>query len=110
VAEQSPSTSKRLEVIETMIAKGSKDPFHHYARGMELRSLGRTEDALAALEAVQASFPNYVPTYLMAAQLAQELGRIDLASKLADDGIDRARAAHDDHALSELQTFRSTLK
>ncbi len=103
-------TSKRLEVIEAMIQKGSKDPFHHYARGMELRSLGRTEDALRALEDVEKSFPDYVPTYLMAAQIAQELGRIEDAGRLAETGIDRARAAHDDHALSELTTFRSTLK
>jgi hypothetical protein len=103
-------TSKRLEVIETMIAKGSKDPFHHYARGMELRSLGRTEDALVALEAVHTSFPDYVPTYLMAAQIAQELGRIDAAVSFAERGIERARAAHDDHALSELTTFRGTLE
>ncbi len=103
------ATSKRLEVIETMIAKGSKDPFHHYARGMELRSLGRTEEALAALEDVRASFPSYVPTYLMAAQVAQELGRIDAAATLAERGIERARAAGDDHALYELTTFRSTL-
>jgi hypothetical protein len=105
-----PETSKRLEVIETMIAKGTKDPFHHYARGMELRSLGRTEDALAALEHVSTQFPDYVPTYLMAAQVAQELGRVEAAAAFADRGIDRARAAHDDHALSELTTFRSTLK
>ena len=103
-------TSKRLEVIETMIQKGSKDPFHHYARGMELRSLGRAQDALTALEGVCASFPDYVPTYLMGAQVAQELGRFDEAAAFADRGIDRARAAHDDHALSELTTFRSTLK
>ena len=102
--------SKRLQVIETMIAKGSKVPFHHYARGMELRSLGRPEEALTALEAVHEKFPDYVPTYLMAAQVAQELGRIDLAASFADRGIDRARAAHDDHALSELTTFRTTLK
>jgi hypothetical protein len=103
-------TSKRLEVIETMIAKGTKDPFHHYARGMELRSLGRTEDALAALDDVAKAFPDYVPTYLMAAQVAQELGKVDVAASFADRGIDRARAAHDDHALSELTTFRGTLK
>ncbi|MFO0681048.1 MAG: tetratricopeptide repeat protein [Sandaracinus sp.] len=101
--------SKRLEVIETMIAKGSRDPFHHYARGMELRSLGRREEALEALVAVTRDFATYVPTYLMAAQLAQELGRTDQARTIADEGIARARAAGDDHALSELSTLRGTL-
>ena len=31
--------SKRLDMFDTMIAKGSQDPFVHYARAMELRSL-----------------------------------------------------------------------
>lgn len=101
--------SKRLEVIEAMIAKGSRDPFHHYARAMELRSLGRTEDALAAFGDVTQEFPAYVPSYLMAAQIAGELGRTDAARTLAERGIERARAAGDDHALSELTTFRNTL-
>ena len=33
--------SKRLDMFDTMIAKGSQDPFVHYARAMELRSLER---------------------------------------------------------------------
>ncbi len=102
-------SSKRLEVIEAMIAKGSRDPFHFYARGMELRSLGRREEALEALGLVTREHASYVPSYLMAAQLAQELGQNDEARRFADEGIARARAAGDDHALSELSTLRGTL-
>jgi tetratricopeptide (TPR) repeat protein len=101
--------SKRLQVIEAIIAKGSRDPFHFYARGMELRSAGRKDEALTALDKVAIDFPAYVPTYLMAAQVAQELGRPDDARRYADLGIERARTAGDDHALSELNTLRSTL-
>jgi predicted RNA polymerase sigma factor len=103
------ATSKRLQVIEAILAKGSKDPFHHYARAMELRSIDRKDESLAALDELTRLYPAYVPTYLMAAQLAQELGRTDEARAFADRGIERARAAHDDHALSELTTLRSTL-
>jgi len=101
--------SKRLQVIEAIIAKGSRDPFHFYARAMEMRSGGQREEALAALEKVTVDFPAYVPTYLMGAQLAQELGRTDDARRFADTGIERARKAGDDHALSELTTLRGTL-
>lgn len=101
--------SKRLEAIEKMIAAGSQDPFHHYARAMELRSLARKEDALAAFGGVADRFPGYVPSYLMAAQLAAELGRKDEAFRFADRGIDAAKTAGDDHALSELTTFKQTL-
>ena len=101
--------SKRLEAIEKMLAAGSQEPFHHYARAMELRSLGRSEEALAAFSGVAERFAAYVPTYLMAAQLAAELGRKDTSAGFADRGIEAARRAGDDHALSELTTFRATL-
>ncbi|MCA9616729.1 MAG: hypothetical protein KC586_28415, partial [Myxococcales bacterium] len=68
----SDTTSKRLALFDQMIAKGSEDPFVHYARAMELRSLGRKEDALEAFDGVAARFPTYVPTYLMAAQVCGE--------------------------------------
>lgn len=92
----------RLEMIEAMIAKGSTDPFHFYARAMELRSLERLEDALAAFGDVRERFPEYVPTYLMAAQVAQELDRIDEARGWAEQGLEQARAKGDAHAAREL--------
>ncbi|MBC7173417.1 MAG: tetratricopeptide repeat protein [Polyangiaceae bacterium] len=94
--------SKRLEMLETMIAKGSNDPFVHYARALELRSVGRTEDALAALEGVARSHPSYVPTYLIAGQLATELGRREDARELLSRGLDAAAAAGDAKARGEL--------
>jgi len=97
--------SKRLEMIEKVIAAGSKDPFHHYARAMELRSLERVTDALAAFDQVSSDFPGYVPTYLMAAQIALEIADLPRAKQYAEAGIARARAAGDDHALSELEAL-----
>jgi tetratricopeptide (TPR) repeat protein len=101
---------KRLAMLEAMIAKGSTDPFVHYARAMELRSAGRLDKALDRLAEVESRFPEYVPTYLMAAQTAEELGRIDEARGFADRGIERARSAGDAHALSELEGMRSALE
>ncbi len=94
--------SARLALLEKMIALGSADPFHHYARAMELRSLGRLAEALAAYGDVAARFPDYVPTYLMAAQVAQELEDEAAARRWAQDGIAKARAAGDGKAQSEL--------
>lgn len=99
--------SKRLELIEKVIAAGSKDPFHHYARAMELRALARTEEALDAFDGVARDFPSYVPTYLMSAQIALELGDLPRARRQADAGIACARAAGDDHAVSELEALRA---
>ncbi|MBX7196732.1 MAG: tetratricopeptide repeat protein [Sandaracinaceae bacterium] len=101
--------SKRLEMLEQVLAKGSTDPFHHYARAMELRSIGRREDAIDAFSAVAERFADYVPTYLMAAQLADELSRRELARDFCRRGIELATRKRDAHALSELQTFLQTL-
>lgn len=101
--------SKRLELFDKLLAGGSADPFHHYARALELRSLGRQSDALTALELTVGRFVDYVPSYLMAAQLADELGDKPRARELADRGIEAARRTGNDHALSELTSLRATL-
>lgn len=92
----------RLAFIEKMIAAGSTDPLHYYARAMELRSLERLEDALGAFGEVRERFADYVPTYLMAAQVAQELDREDEARAWCEQGLEKARAKGDDHAAREL--------
>lgn len=101
--------SKRLEMLEKVIASGSQDPFHHYARALELRSLGRAEDALEALRGVAERFADYVPTYLMAAQLAVELGDTEQARSLLQRGAEAAKAAADEHALGEITQLLDTL-
>jgi hypothetical protein len=100
--------SKRLELFDKLIAGGSSDPFHHYARAMELRSLARREEALAAFADVTVRFPDYVASYLMAAQLAQELDDKERARELASAGVQAARRAGDEHALSELTALLAT--
>lgn len=102
-------SEERLALLEQMIEKGSTDPFHHYARAMELRSLGRLEDALEAYRDVAERFEDYVPTYLMAAQVAQELDREEDARRFAERGLERAQAKGDGHAASELQGFLDLL-
>jgi tetratricopeptide (TPR) repeat protein len=96
--------SARLEMLEKLIGKGSSDPFVHYARAMELRALGRGPAALAAFAAVRESFPSYVPTYLMAGQLAVELAEPEQAQQFLTQGLAVAREAGDSHAESELRS------
>ncbi len=101
--------SKRLEMLEKMIEKGSSDPFHHYARALELRSLERNAEALEALEGVRESFPAYVPTYLIAAQLALELQQPEAAKTWLTQGTEKAKADGDEHALSEITSLLESL-
>jgi tetratricopeptide (TPR) repeat protein len=101
--------SKRLELFDKMIAQGSTDPFHHYARAMELRSLGRVPEAAQAFAEVCQRFANYVPSYLMAAQLFRELGDAAEARQHAEAGVAAARRDGNEHALSELTALLDAL-
>lgn len=101
--------SPRLDMLEKLIAKGSADPFVHYARAMELRSLGRGAEALAAFHALRQRFPSYVPQYLMAGQLATELGDPALARDFLEEGQRQATSAGDSHAQSEIASALSAL-
>lgn len=101
--------NKRLAMLESMIAKGTTDPFVRYARALELRSEGRLDDALAALDEVRSLHPQYVPTFLMAGQIAVTLEQPELARSWLAQGIDVAKAARDEHARSELQSALDAL-
>ena len=101
--------SKRLALFDKLIAGGSNDPFHFYARAMELRSSGEARAALSSFGEVCARFPDYVPSYLMAAQLAQELGELSQARAHAAQGVEAAKRAGNDHALGELTALLEAL-
>ena len=101
--------SKRLALFDKLITEGSKDPFHHYARALELRSLARNDEALTAMVGVTEQFPDYVPSYLMAAQLAQQAGDLARAKGLAQAGVEAAKRAGNEHALSELSSLLDSL-
>lgn len=101
--------NKRLERLEMLIARGTTDPFVRYARALELRGQGELEPALAALEEVRALHPDYVPTFLMAGQIAVDLERQEQARQWLQQGIIVAKAARDEHARSELQSALDAL-
>lgn len=102
-------SQSRLDMLEKLIAKGSEDPFVHYARCMELKSLGRASDALDAFRNLRERYPNYVPLYLMAGQIAVELGAADEAREFFAQGEQKAREAGDSHAQAELTRALATL-
>jgi len=101
--------SKRLEVLQKMIAAGSTDPFARYALAMELKSLGRLDESLAAFDDLRSKDPSYVAQYLMAGGVAESLGKKDEARTWYDQGIEQAKKKGDGHALSELQQARGLL-
>jgi len=95
--------SKRLAMLDKLIAQGSDEPFVRYARALELRSAGQLAETLDAFSELRGLHEDYVPTYLMAGQVAIELERDDQARDWLQQGLRVAKAAGDEHARSELQ-------
>ncbi len=93
-----------------MIAAGAGDQaVARYALAMELKSLGRLEEALKAFEDLRAFDATYVAQYLMAGGVADQLGKKDVARAWFEAGIAAARAKGDHHALGELQSALDAL-
>lgn len=92
----------RLTMLRTMTEARPGDPFPHYGLAMELRKLGRNEEARAAFHALVERHPGYVPSYLMFGQLLVAMGLLGEARGVLERGIEAARASGDGHAESEL--------
>ncbi len=95
--------SKRLEFLKKMVAEGSTDPFVHYGLALEHVALGQGGEARAAFAALRARFPDYLPQYIMAAQLFQKEGLDDEARRAATEGLSLARVQGNAKTASELQ-------
>jgi predicted Zn-dependent protease len=96
--------SGRLEFLLKVTSSGSEDPFAWYGLALEYRALSRHDEALATFEKLRARTPDYVPMYLMCAQLLETMSRPEDARSWLTAGIEAARTKGDSHALSELQS------
>lgn len=94
----------RVATFRSLIAKSPADPFPRYGLAMELRTRKELEASAAAFDELIAAFPDYVPSYLMAGGVAQELGRIEAAVALFQRGVEVAGARGDSHARGELMS------
>ncbi len=101
--------NKRLQMLEQLAASDSADAFTLYGLAMEYRREGRSADGLSAFERLRDQFPNYLPTYLMAAQLLCELDQPKSASVWLKEGIALAQSAGDSKTLGELEELLATL-
>jgi len=101
--------SKRLAMLEGMIDKGSKDPFAWYALAMEYAGLGRIDDALRTFTSLRDLDGGYVPQYLICGTMLVKAGRTHEGRGWLEEGIVRARAKGDAHALSELESALAEL-
>ena len=96
----------RIATFRSFIARSPSDPFPRYGLAMELKGRGLLDEARAAFAELIAMFPEYVPTYLHAASVADT---VDDKRALLKKGIDAATMKGDMHARKELETALAEL-
>jgi tetratricopeptide (TPR) repeat protein len=99
----------RVATFKSFIERSPKDPFPRYGLAMELKGQGKLEEARAAFAELIESFPDYVPTYLMAGGTLAALGQRDEAASIYRTGIEVAGRRGDHHARGELETALAEL-
>ena len=97
------ATSPRLEQIRVLLRDEPDDPFLLYGLAMEYLSVDDPTAAATAFRDLMTRQPDYVPTYLMLGQTLQRLDRTEEAADVLRQGAVAAKAAGNDHALSEIQ-------
>jgi predicted Zn-dependent protease len=94
----------RIATFKSFITRSPADPFPRYGLAMELKGQGRLDEAWATFSELLESFPDYVPTYLMAGETLVAMQRPAEAAGIYRRGIEVAGRRGDTHARNELQT------
>ena len=103
-----PKKSRR-QMLEEFVARKPDDAFSRYGLAMECVNSG---DAAAANEHFRALLErnaDYVPAYLMYAQMLARESRNDEARTVLTSGICAADRKGDQHARSEMETLLSEI-
>jgi Tfp pilus assembly protein PilF len=99
----------RRQILEEFVAKKPEDAFSRYGLAMECMN---GSDAAAADEHFRALLtrnPDYIPAYLMYAQLLARESRTAEAKQVLTTGIVAAAKKGDEHARSEMESLLAEL-
>jgi Flp pilus assembly protein TadD len=91
------------DALKKFVELSPNDPFPRYGLAMALKQAGRSDEARAAFGELEQRFPDYVPQYLMHAQLLIAVEAKAEARAVIERGMAAARKKGDGHALSELE-------
>ena len=95
--------TKRLDMLEKLVASGTADSFAHYALALVYRREKRIADALSTFEKLRHKDSDYLPMYLMAGEVCAEEGRDTDARQWLEAGIALASKKGDGKTQNELE-------
>lgn len=99
-------SAERLQQLHALLAEEPGDAFLRYAIALELKRLGRAEEALHWLAELNRDEPTHVPTYYQLALLLAEADRREEAMAACEAGALRALVAGDPKARAELMALK----
>ncbi len=99
-----------VEQLERLEALDPKDPFIPYARALEHAKAGDHDSAIAAFDRCLTLDADYLYAYFHKARSLEAEGRIDDAKQTLTQGAERAAAAGDAKASSEIAGFLHALE
>lgn len=99
----------RRELLENFVAQKPDDAFSRYGLAMECLNSGDTVAAETQFRELLTRNADYVPAYLMFAQMLVKALRQEEAREVLNTGITAASQAGNRHALSEMESLLSEL-
>jgi Tfp pilus assembly protein PilF len=99
----------RRALLESFVAQKPDDAFSRYGLAMECVNSGDSAAAEANFRELLQRNGDYVPAYLMFAQMLVRESRPEEAREVLDKGIAAASKAGNGHAQSELESLLNEL-
>ena len=93
----------RVETLRQVLEVNPDDAFARYALGLEYSGAGDTDAALAEINHLLTSHPDYTNGYFMAAQALARADRNEEARAMLQRGIESAQRTRNQHAMAEMQ-------
>jgi len=95
----------RRQMLEEYVATKPDDAFSRYGLAMECMNSGDASSANEHFRALLAGNADYVPAYLMYAQMLTREARHEEARQVLSTGMAAAERKGDQHARSEMETL-----
>jgi thioredoxin-like negative regulator of GroEL len=99
----------RRQILEEFVAKKPEDAFSRYGLAMECMNSGDAAAADEHFRALLSRNADYIPAYLMYAQLLARESRAAEAKQVLSNGIEAASKKGDQHARSEMESLLAEL-
>ena len=100
----------RRKQLEAMLADSPHDTFLRYALAMELENEDEFERSLELHRGLMNEPTPYVPSFFMSGQQLADLGRVEEAVEILNQGILQAETQNDLHAAGEMRGFLDSLE